>query len=94
MVRLDGWVATRKFDPPMSGRAGREIVAVYGTWPTVQVDVPLILNASRLEQQHGLSFWDALAIEAARLAGATRLATEDLQDGRRLGGIRIENPFR
>jgi predicted nucleic acid-binding protein len=87
-------VATRKFDPPMSRRAAREIVALYGTWPVVQVDVALILTASQLEEQHKLSFWDALVVEAARVAGATRLVTEDLQDGRRIGGVRIEDPFR
>ena len=87
-------VATRKFDPPMSRRAAREIVALYGTWPVVQVDVVLILTASQLEERHKLSFWDALVVEAARVAGAARLVTEDLQDGRRIGGVRIENPFR
>jgi predicted nucleic acid-binding protein len=87
-------VATRKFDPPMSRRAAREIVALYGTWPVVQVDVALILTASQLEERHKLSFWDALVVEAARVAGAARLVTEDLQHGRRIGGVRIENPFR
>lgn len=87
-------VATRKFDPPMSRRAAREIVALYGTWPVVQVDVALILTASQLEERHRLSFWDALVVEAARVAGAARLVTEDLQHGRRIGGVRIENPFR
>jgi len=87
-------VATRKFDPPMSRRAAREIVALYGTWPVVQVDVSLILTASQLEERHKLSFWDALVVETARVGGATRLVTEDLQHGRRIGGVRIENPFR
>jgi len=87
------FVATRKFDPPMSRRTAREIVALYGTWPVVQVDVALILTASQLEERHKLSFWDALAVEAARVAGATRLVSEDLQDGRRIGDVRIENPF-
>ena len=86
-------VATRKFDPPMSAAEAREVVALYGTWPLVLVDLSLILVASRLEEQHQLSFWDALIVEAARRAGATRLATEDLQDGRRIEGVRIENPF-
>ena len=87
-------VATRKFDPPMSRRAAREIVALYGTWPLVQLDLALILTASRLEERHKLSFWDALVVEAARRAGATRIVTEDLGGGRRIGGVRIENPFR
>lgn len=87
-------VATRKFDPPMSRRAAREIVALYGTWPVVQIDVALILTASQLEERHKLSFWDALVVEAARVGGAKRLLTEDFQHGRRIGGLRIENPFR
>lgn len=86
-------VATRKFDPPMSRRAAREIVALYATWPLIQVDLPLIVTASQLEERHKMSFWDALVVEAARRAGATRLVTEDLQDGRLMGGVRIENPF-
>jgi predicted nucleic acid-binding protein len=34
-----------------------------------------------------------LVVEAARRGGATRLLTEDLQAGRRIGELRIENPF-
>jgi len=60
----------------------------------VEVDLPLILAASELEERHRLSFWDALVVEAARRSGATRLVTEDLQDGRTISGVRIENPFR
>lgn len=86
-------VATRKFDPPLRRAAAREIVALYSAWPTVQVDVALILAASTLEERHTLSFWDALIVEAARRAGATCLLTEDLQAGRQIGGIRIDNPF-
>ena len=32
-------------------------------------------------------------VEAARRAGAARLVTEDLQAGRTVGGVTIENPF-
>ena len=85
-------VSTRMFDPPMSRRAAREIVALYAAWPLVQVDLALILVASELEERHKLSFWDALVVEAARRADATRIVTEDLQAGRHIGGVRIENP--
>jgi predicted nucleic acid-binding protein len=86
-------VATRKFDPPLRRAAAREIVALYSQWPTVQVDVALILAASKLEERHSFSFWDALIVEAARRAGATRLLTEDLQTGRQIGDVKINNPF-
>ncbi|OGO58535.1 MAG: hypothetical protein A2Z32_14735 [Chloroflexi bacterium RBG_16_69_14] len=86
-------VATRKFDPPMSREEAREVVALYAAWPLVLVDLPLILTASNLEERHRLSFWDALIIEAATRAGAARVVTEDLQGGRVIDGVRIENPF-
>lgn len=86
-------VVTRKFDPPMPRSAARELVVLYGTWPVVQVDVPLVVAASELEERHTLSFWDALVLEGARRAGAARLVTADLQPGRRIGGVTIENPF-
>ncbi|MFA5786470.1 MAG: PIN domain-containing protein [Actinomycetota bacterium] len=86
-------VATRKFDPPLSRREARELVAAYGQWRLVQVDVPLILAASDLEDRHRLSFWDALIVAAAERAGATELVSEDLQAGRRIAGMKILNPF-
>jgi predicted nucleic acid-binding protein len=86
-------VATRKLDPPMPRAAARELVVLYSTWPVVQVDSPLIVAASELEERHTLSFWDALVVEAARRAGATRLVSEDLQPGRNIGGVTVENPF-
>ncbi len=86
-------VATSKFRPAMTPNAARSIVALYGAWSPVEVDVPLILTASQLGERHRISFWDALIVESARRCGATRLVTEDLQDGRRFGTLRVENPF-
>jgi predicted nucleic acid-binding protein len=86
-------VATRKLAAPMRRTTARRIVTLYAEWPVVQADVPLILAASELEERHTLSFWDALIVESARRAGATRLLTEDLQHGRVVSGVTIENPF-
>jgi predicted nucleic acid-binding protein len=86
-------VVTRKFDPPLPGREARDLVDAYGQWHVVQVDLPLILAASQLEERHTLLFWDALIVEAARRSGAQRLLSEDLQTGRRLAGVILDNPF-
>lgn len=86
-------VATRKFEPAMSRRSARGMVAAYGEWRVVQVDVPMILASSELEERHRLSFWDALIVEAARRIGARRLLSEDFESGRSIAGVRIENPF-
>jgi predicted nucleic acid-binding protein len=41
----------------------------------------------------GLSWWDAMIVASAQEAGAVRLLTEDMQEGRRFGDLIVENPF-
>ncbi len=86
-------VVTRKFRPPLPRSRARELVAAYGEWHIVSIDVPLIVTASDLEQRHRLSFWDALIVVAAQQCGAERLVSEDLQSGRRIADLLIQNPF-
>jgi len=86
-------VVTRKFKPPMPRAKARAIVAAYGEWCAVATEPQLIVAASRLEEEHTLSFWDSLIVQAAIGAGAGRLVSEDLQDGRRFGALSVENPF-
>lgn len=86
-------VATRKLDPAMTRREARGLVAAYGEWCDVTTEPELIVAASRLEEEHTLGFWDALIVEAALRAGAGLLLSEDLQDGRQFGSLRVTNPF-
>ena len=85
--------ATRKFDPPMRRSTARALVGAYAEWLVIEIDVALIVSASELEENQKLSFWDAMIVEAARRAGADRIVTEDLQSGRRIGGVLVVNPF-
>jgi predicted nucleic acid-binding protein len=71
----------------------RRVVAYYAAWPVVETTPQLIVSASLLHERHGFAFWDAMVVEAALLSGATTLLSEDLQDGRHLGGLTIRNPF-
>jgi predicted nucleic acid-binding protein len=87
-------VVTRKLKPAMPRAKARAVVAAYGEWCTVAADPQLIVSASRLEEEHTLSFRDALIVQAAIQAGAERLVSEGLQNGRRFGVLKIENPFR
>jgi predicted nucleic acid-binding protein len=48
------------------------------------------LNLARRDQ---LSWYDALIVVAALQAGCKVLYSEDLQHGRRFGGLVVENPF-
>ena len=84
---------TRKLATPLAPDAAHRAVADLAALPTVQVDKELILRSIRRSQSIMVSFWDALIIEAALQAGATKLLTEDLQDGQAIEGLRITNPF-
>jgi predicted nucleic acid-binding protein len=86
-------VVTQKFKPPMPRAKARAIVAAYGEWCDVATEPQLIVTSSRLEEEHTLAFRDSLIVQAAIHAGADRLVSEDLQDGRRFGSLTIENPF-
>lgn len=86
-------VATRKLKPPLPRGQARGVVAAYGDWSRVTIDVPMIVSASVLEEQHQLAFWDALIVEAALRSAATMLLSEDLQDGRKFGDLVVKNPF-
>lgn len=54
----------------------------------------ILFLAMKIAKAHGLQFWDAVICAAAERAGARVLVTEDLQDGREVGGLRILNPFK
>lgn len=86
--------ATQKLKRPLSCAAARRIIADYSEWCSVNTDPLLIVSASRLHEDHKVQFWDALIIEAALRAGATRLLSEYLQHGRKFGDLVVENPFR
>lgn len=75
-----------------------EAAAMVQDWtelfPIARADGRILRGAMRLKARDGFSFWDAMLAETARAAGVTRLLSEDMQDGRVLGAMRIENPFR
>ncbi|MSP62913.1 MAG: PIN domain-containing protein [Myxococcales bacterium] len=84
---------TRKIAKPLKRAAARGVVDSYAVWEVVSPTVEHLVRASELKERHKLSFWDAMIIVAAGQAGATKLLSEDLQDGRRIHGVTIENPF-
>jgi predicted nucleic acid-binding protein len=84
---------TRKLATPLKPETALDAVERFSAFSVVAVEVSLILAAIRRSQADALSFWDCLIIDAALAAGAQRLLSEDLQDGRVIDGMRIENPF-
>lgn len=85
---------TRKLASPLDPDTALKAVQDLGVFPVVQIDTPLILLAIQRSRKAKVSFWDALILESALVAGTTLLYSEDFQDGAVFGKLRIENPFK
>lgn len=60
----------------------------------VQPSAALYTRALELQARYQYSFYDSLILAAALESGCTRLLSEDFQDGQRIEGLTIENPFK
>lgn len=85
--------ATRKGKMP-----AEEAASLVHDWmelfPVAAAEGRTLGQAIALRDEHGFGFRDAMLVVAARAAGVTRLLTEDMQDGRRVGPLLLENPFK
>ncbi len=88
-------VATRKFQVPMKpADALRYLDQVLAPLCHVFASVELYRKALGIQDRWRSSFYDSLLIAAALEGSCDRLLSEDLQDGQRIEGLTIENPFR
>ena len=53
---------------------------------------PALLRMAAVNEQK-LAFWDTMLWATARQAGCSVIVGEDMQHGRRLGGVEFVNPF-
>ncbi len=82
---------TRKLHlDPRIARRKVELIAEFDVASPEGAD---ILAAIDLHRLHGVSFWDALALRAAKQAGCSILLSEDMQGNREIDGVQIVNPF-
>jgi len=84
---------TRKVLTPISVAQARRAARNYCQWELIVNDSRIILQATEIQEVHQLSFWDALIVSAAFEGNAAVIATEDLNDGQRVEGIVVQNPF-
>jgi predicted nucleic acid-binding protein len=85
--------ATRKLQTPLPAERAELEVRRLAPLAQVAVDRQLVLEAIALCASDQISYWDALIVRAAATAGCGRLLSEDLNDGRVIAGVRVENPF-
>lgn len=85
--------ATTKLKRPFAPEEARKILALYLDWVIFAPAPTDVIEATRLQERHRLSFWDSLIVLAARETGATVLLSEDFNHGQKIEGVRVHNPF-
>jgi predicted nucleic acid-binding protein len=84
----------RKLARPISAAEIRRLVQPYLSWEIVVNTPQAALAALEMSTRHKVSYWDGLVLQAAELAGAGILYSEDFSHGQRYGTVRVINPFR
>jgi len=77
-------------------RATRHAVArdLLRSCVVVAVDARVLAEAMMLEEKHQISYWDALIVAAALMAGCGTLYSEDFQNGQIFEDLlTVKNPF-
>jgi predicted nucleic acid-binding protein len=67
-----------------------ESLVAFPVWPVTR---ELVLEAVNAKQRHGISYWDAAILVAAKQLGCRTVYSEDLNDGQEYDGVRVVNPF-
>lgn len=79
-LRVDAELAQRKVELLARGRV-------------IRFEPHDVIASIELHRLARISFWDAMIVHAARLAGAEILYSEDLQHRSAVGGVAVLNPF-
>jgi predicted nucleic acid-binding protein len=87
-------VVMRKAATPLAPEAAISLYRslIEPLW-RVQSSRELVDTALDLHRGKSFSWWDSLIVSAAIHDGCQELLSDDLQDGRKISGLRIRNPF-
>lgn len=87
-------VAFRRFPQPLTvPEAEQYLITVLRPLLAVHSTPAIYFEALRIFEKHKLSWYDSLIVAAAGESQCETLYSEDLQHGRKIEGMRIENPF-
>lgn len=76
-----------------AGEVQADIDSFRRSFPVLPLTAPVVAEALRGVQSHGLSYYDAQIWAVARLAQATTVLSEDFRTGARLEGVEFVDPF-
>ena len=73
--------------------AEQYLITVLRPLLVVHSSLAICFEALRIAEKHRLSWYDALIVAASLEGQCDRPYSEDLQHGRKIESLRIENPF-
>jgi predicted nucleic acid-binding protein len=74
-------------------RARAAVLSWSDAYLVVETSVAVMVNATDLASDHGLTIWDSVVLAASAEAGCRLLLSEDLQEGFTWRGVTVTNPF-
>ncbi len=74
-------------------RAREAVLSWRDAYPVIETSAAVIVNATDLAADHGLTIWDSVVLAATAEAGCRLLLSEDLQEGFTWHGVTVVNPF-
>jgi predicted nucleic acid-binding protein len=86
------YVATRRLGRPRDSSTHDQIWT-FSRGCTAPLDAEVVRLAWRIENETGYHYYDCVLLASASRGGCTFFLSEDLQHGRRIGGLTIVNPF-
>ncbi|MBC7104604.1 MAG: PIN domain-containing protein [Firmicutes bacterium] len=86
-------VVTRKVPRPLEPERAAGLIADLACWRVHVPQVADVLDAIAIQQEAGISFWDAMVVRSAQALGCRTLWSEDLSHGRIFGSVKVINPF-
>ena len=82
---------TDNLDPGLDRKSARKDINAFLAWHPVSVNARVFDGAWHLQDRYGIFWWDAVIVSGAQIADYRYLLTEDFQEERVFGDLRVVN---
>lgn len=69
------------------------LIKAWTRFVVQETTLAVMMRALEIKAEHRFSYWDSAIVAAAEALGCRTLYSEDMAHDRRIGGVRIVNPF-
>lgn len=93
-VLSEFWVTvTQKIQVPLEREKAEKEIENFRAFRIISIEYHTVITAIHIQRRYQLSYWDALILSAAQMAGCEYVFSEDMNAGQRYGNVVVSNPF-